>query len=334
MRIWAAALLMLLAFALPLAAQTPPPDPLRPFTLDALRARDYPGGVIAVGDALETTATYTRWAFTYPSDSLTISGVMNVPHGSGPFPVLVMLHGYYDRESYWPGLGTWQEADFFARQGFLALAPDFRSWGGSDVGDNRFASGLVTDTLNLISSLPSLPQADAERVALWGHSMGGGVAAKVLTVDSRVRAGVLAAPNSADDADLIARWGAACRANESQAAGSHCNPAESLIGLTAAEADAYYAAAQDAASLRETSPLYQLDHITVPVQIHIGTDDGASLAQTPPDWSYRLYEGLLAAGAEVSLYSYPGQGHFLIGQSWTDMLMRALSFYQAALGPA
>ena len=329
-----AALLTLWLLAGPAAAQTPPPGPLQPFTLAALRARDYPGGVISVGDVLETTPSYTRRAFSYPSDGLTVTGVMNVPHGDGPFPVLVMLHGYYDRESYWSGMGTWQEADFFARQGFLTLAPDFRSWGASDVGDNRFASGLVVDTLNLISSLASLPQADPEQVALWGHSMGGGVATKVLALDSRVRVGVLYAPNSADDADLIARWGAACRPGDSEAAGDHCNPAESLAGLTAAEAGAYYAAALDAASLRETSPLYQLDRITAPVQIHIGTDDGASLAQTPPEWSFKLYEGLLAAGAEVALYSYPGQGHFLTGQSWTDMLLRALSFYQVALGPA
>ncbi|MBL8145943.1 MAG: hypothetical protein JNL34_06125, partial [Anaerolineae bacterium] len=166
------------------------------------------------------------------------------------------------------------------------------------------------------------------------HSMGGGVAAKVLTIDPRVRAGVLYAPNSADDADLIARWGPACRPGELEATGAHCNPAESLAGLTAAEAGAYYAAALDAESLRESSPIYQLDRITAPVQIHIGTDDGASLAQTPPEWSFRLYEGLLASGRDVSLYSYPGQGHFLTGQSWIDMLLRALSFYQAALGPA
>ncbi|MFN8377803.1 MAG: alpha/beta fold hydrolase [Anaerolineae bacterium] len=326
-----AALLLALILTGAVAAQDPTPDPLRPFTLDALRARDYAGGAIVVGDVLETTPSYTHRAFSYSSDGLTVTGVMNVPNGEGPFPVLVLLHGYYDRSTYWSGLGTWQEADFFARQGFLTLAPDFRTWGGSNAGDNRFASGLVSDTIHLIRSLPTLPAADPDRVVIWGHSMGGGVATKVLAIEPRVRAGVLVAPNSADDADLIARWGPACRAGESEAAGDSCNPAESLDGLTAAEAEAYYAAASDADSLRETSPLYQLDQIEVPVQLHIGTADGASLVQTPPEWSYKLYEGLVSAGSDVELYSYPGQGHFLTGQSWTDMLLRALSFYDAAL---
>jgi dipeptidyl aminopeptidase/acylaminoacyl peptidase len=335
---WIAGALLVLCVslfaALPVIGQTPTLDPLRPFTLDALAARDYPGGAIQVGDALETTALYTRRAFTYTSDGLTITGVMNVPHGDGPFPVLIMLHGYYDRDGYWSGLGTWQEADFFARQGFLTLAPDFRTWGGSDVGDNRFASGLVADTLNLIRSLPSLESADPGRVLLWGHSMGGGVATKVLTLNPGVRAAVLYAPNSADDADLIARWGAACRPGQSEAAGDRCNPAESLAGLSPAEVDAYFATAADPALLRDTSPLYHVDRVQAPVQLHIGEEDGASYAGTPPDWSYRLHEGLLAAGKDSTLYSYPGQGHFLSGQAWVDMLMRALAFYQAALADA
>jgi hypothetical protein len=40
--------------------------------------------------------------------------------------------------------------------------------------------------------------------------MGGGITTKILTLNSPVRAAVLYAPNSADDADLIARWGYGC----------------------------------------------------------------------------------------------------------------------------
>ncbi len=319
-----------LLLAGPGMAQTPTPDPLRPFTLAALRARDYPGGPIQLGEGLRT-ADYTRYPISYMSDGRVITGVMKVPHGDGPFPVLVMLHGFYDFDGYWSGLGTWQEAEFFARQGYLTLSPDFRNWGGSSLGDNRFAAGLVIDTLNLIASVPSLSHADAERIGLFGHSMGGGLAAKLIAVSPQIRAAVLYAPNSADDADLIARWGAACRPAQAQSAGDFCNPAESVNGLSSAEAEAYYAAAADPAQLRDTSPLYHLDWVSAPVQIHIGTADGASLAQTPPEWSYRLHEALLTGGHDTTLHLYPGQGHFLTGQSWTDMMLRALAFFQAHL---
>lgn len=322
---------LLLAGAGVAQTATPTPDPLRPYTLEALRARDYPGGPIQIGEGLRT-ADFTRYPISYLSDGLVITGLMKVPHGDGPFPVLVLLHGYYDFGSYWSGLGIWQEAEYFARRGFLTLTPDFRNWGGSNLGDNRFAAGLVIDTLNLIASLPSLPQADPGRIGLFGHSMGGGVAAKVLAVSPEIGAAVLYAPNSADDADLIARWGPACQPGQAQNAGDFCNPAESVNGLSSAEADAYYADAADPVRLRDTSPLYHLDWISAPVQIHIGTADGASLAQTPPEWSYRLHEALLTAGHDTTLHLYPGQGHFLAGQNWTEMMLRALAFFQANLG--
>ncbi len=44
------------------------------------------------------------------------------------------------------------------------------------------------------------------------HALGGGLTTMALTVDRRIRTAVLYAPNSGDDADLLARWGqAACR---------------------------------------------------------------------------------------------------------------------------
>ena len=49
--------------------------------------------------------------------------------------------------------------------------------------------------------------------------------------------------------------------------------------------------------MQRIAPIYHLQHISVPVQIHIGTADGAQLAQTPPEWSETLYQGLLNAGA-------------------------------------
>ena len=55
--------------------------------------------------------------------------------------------------------------------------------------------------MNLISSLPSLPQADPERVGIWGHSMGGGAVAWVMAVIRGVKASLLYAPVSADAND-------------------------------------------------------------------------------------------------------------------------------------
>jgi len=149
------------------------PHPLAGVTLDGLRARDYPGGPVEILATLETTDAYTRYHIAYPSDGLRITGIMQVPPGAGPFPVIILNHGYLDRASYWAGSDTWMAAEFLNRHGYLTVAPDYRSWGASDWGPSLFHTGLLADVLNLIGSLATAPQADPTRLGMWGHSMGG-----------------------------------------------------------------------------------------------------------------------------------------------------------------
>lgn len=315
-------------------AQTPTPihPPLEPYTIAGLQARDYPGGTIQIRAIREQHSAFTRAYIDYPSDELTITGDMYIPAGTGPFPVVILLHGYYDRAGYWTGLGTWQNAEYLARNGYLTIAPDFRSWGESDTGINLFATGLVIDTLNLISSLASLPQADVARVGVWGHSMGGGVATKVLTIDDRIKAGVLYAPNSANDADLMSRWGAGCLPGESQQAGDQCNPAE-IIPPDASDplTQAYFAAATDPVQMQHLASIYHLENISAPIQIHIGTADGQTLVQTPPEWSFDLYTALQTAEKEVTYWEYADQGHFFTGASWSLFMERTVGFFDEHL---
>ena len=205
----------------PSPTPTATPHPLAGVTLDALRARDYPGGPVERLATLETTDVYTRYHIAYPSDGLRVTGIMQVPAGAGPFPVIILNHGYHERDAYWPGSGTWMAAEFLNRRGYLTVAPDYRSWGASEWGPSLFHTGLLADVLNLIGALATVPEADTTRLGMWGHSMGGGITTKALTIDPRIRAAVLYAPNSADDADLIARWGPGClpgRRNSRQSA--------------------------------------------------------------------------------------------------------------------
>jgi dipeptidyl aminopeptidase/acylaminoacyl peptidase len=307
----------------------PTPHPLAGVTIDGQRARAYPGGTIQILRTLETTDAYIRHYIAYPSDGLTITGILQIPPGDGPFPVIILNHGYHERGSYWPGSGTWLAAEYLNGRGYLTIAPDYRSWGESDWGPSLFHTGLVADVLNLVSSLPSLPQADPNRVGLWGHSMGGGITTKALTMDPRIRAAVLYAPNSADDADLIARWGRGCLPGETQITTS-CNPAEVIpADLPPEIIAAYLSAAADPAMLRQIAPIYFLGYVAAPVQIHIGAADGAELNATPPEWSVKLHETLLAAGVQSDLFVYEGQGHLFAGAAWTEMMGRAADFFDA-----
>jgi len=287
-----------------------PQNPLWAYTIEGLRNRRYPGGTITITRVLERNAAYTRYAITYPSDGLRITGVMLIPNGSGPFPVVILNHGYIPPDQYWSGADTANEADYLARRGYLCIAPDFRGWGGSDPGPNYFRTGIVIDVLNLISSLPSLPQADPHRVGLWGHSMGGGLVAKAITVDSRIKAAVLYGPVSAYDLDNIQKWG---------------------DGLNEASPDplaqAYREAARDPMFLRQTSPLFFFHYVTAPVQIHQGLADTV----TPPQWSQAIRDALLAAGKSGEYYEYPGQGHAFQGTSWLLFMQRTTAFFDRYL---
>jgi dipeptidyl aminopeptidase/acylaminoacyl peptidase len=284
---------------------------MEPYTIVGLRERDYLGGTIQVQWTYTRTNAYTRYFITYPSDGLTISGVMCVPHGEGPFPVVILNHGYIAPDEYWSGADTWYASAYLAQQGYLTISPDFRGWGESDAGDNYFRTGLLIDALNLVSSLPSLPKADVERVGMWGHSMGAGVTTKAMVVDPRIRAAVLYGSVSADDQAYLRRWGS------SSADVAPDDP----VRL------AYRWALQDREFTRRTSPLFFFRDVTAAVQIHQGTEDGV----TPPRWAEAIRDELRHWGRRVEYYAYEGQGHAFHDESWTLFMDRVTRFYDRHL---
>ncbi len=308
-----------------------------PFTIDGLRQHKYVSGKIHIRSTLDETDKYTSYLIDYPSDGLTITGVMQIPKGEGPFPVIVMNHGFFSRSLYKSGDGTDRSSAFLAEHGYITLASDYRSWGASDVAPSFFYSGLVIDVINLIEAIPTIPEADAQRVGIWGHSMGGGITIKVLTVvgangvrpDVHIKAAVLYSTVSADMADVINRWGMGCFgdiAEGEQIIGCNSSdviPADLPLNVQAA----YRFAASDVDTLKRISPIYHLENIDVPIQIHYGTDDGLVLSGTPPQWSVKLTQALRDSGKYVEMYQYEGERHSFIGQPWFDFMIRVLNFF-------
>jgi dipeptidyl aminopeptidase/acylaminoacyl peptidase len=261
---------------------------------------------------------------------LTITGVMQVPKtGKEPFPVILMNHGFFSRAVYSSGDGTDRAAEFLNRHGYLTISSDYRSWGGSDLGSSMFYSGLVIDVVNLLEGVPSIPAADPNRIGMWGHSMGGGVTLKVLTLTSKVRAAVLYSTVSADDADIIARWGPGCLGDV--VTGERlfgCNSSDILpLDLPPGLIRAYQQAAQDPELLRQVAAYYHLSDVAAPVQIHYGTEDGILFSGTPPEWSQKAYQGLLDAGMHAEIYAYDGESHSFIGDQWYAFMERSAHFF-------
>jgi len=323
------------------ATSTPTPTPmptatrtmeqaLQPYTIDGLRQRRYTEGRIRIRETLLESDHFTRYLIEYPSDDLLITGVLQIPtRGTSPYPVIVMNHGFFSRYIYSSGDGTDRAAEFLNRRGYITISSDYRSWGDSEVGISLFYSGLAIDVINMINALPSIPQADPDRLGIWGHSMGGGITLKVLTIDPRLKAAVLYSTVSGDFADLIGRWGPGCLGDVYVGESTFgCNssdilPADSPQDLI----DAYFAGTVDPAVLRSVSPIHHLDLVQAPVQITYGSEDGETSAGTPPEWSKKLYQAFIEAGKEARLYGHAGEGHSLLADEWFNFMERSAQFF-------
>ena len=303
---------------------------MAPYTIEGLRQHQFGNGKITIVSTLAQTDVYTRYLIRYPSDGLTITGIMQIPvEGHVPFPVIVMDHGYFNREDFNSGDGSDRAAEYLNQHGYLTVSSDYRSWGDSDIGPSLFYSGLAIDVVNLIRAIPSIPQADPDRIGLWGHSMGGGVTMKVLEIDSHARAAVLYSTVSADDADVIGRWGPGCIGDIATGERLYgCNSSDILPkDLSPALVQGYQVTARDPDLLRQISSIDHLDYITVPVEINYGTNDGKTLAGVPPEWSKKLYQALKDAGKDVQIFAYEGEYHSFNGDAWIAFMERSAHLY-------
>jgi len=200
--------------------KTPTPTPTEiprdysAWSFENLTQRQYNGGQIKLGRVLKKEEKFTSYVFTYKSEEKTISGLANIPfnsaqgklNASGKFPVIILLHGWADKEYYYPGYGTEKSANFLAENGFLTLSPDFSGYGTSDWEDKDILEARFSrpvEVLNLLSSINSLEKADFQKVGIWGHSNGGQIALSILEITDKNYPTSLWAPVSLDFPECV-----------------------------------------------------------------------------------------------------------------------------------
>ncbi len=190
----------------PTETVTPIVDQFTPYTIDYLRSREYGGGGLEILETRQLDG-FTRYTFNYPSDGLVIHGYINIPDGMGPFPIVYVLHGYAEPENYQPFGHMTNISDALARDGYAAIYTDMRNYPPSQSGDDYLRVGYAIDVLNLIaivkqqSGVPGglLERLDARRMGLYGHSLGGGIVLRVLTISKDIKAAILYASISGDE---------------------------------------------------------------------------------------------------------------------------------------
>lgn len=285
----------------------PPPHPV---SLAALMEQEFNGSALTLGRVLSTTSSYRRHYITYRSGDLTISGIMNIPHGDGPFPALILNHGHIDTSVYTNGRGLRREQDYLARQGYIVLHPDYRNHADSSKDDRDqliVRLGYVEDVINAVYALrrAELPVADPERIGMLGHSMGGGITLSVLvTQPELVDAAVLYAPVSGDMRDSYRRWierrpEAASRIRE-----LYGDPETAPTFWDGLAAEHYY------------------DRVKAPVAMFHGTADSS----VPVTWSEETKSLLEQAVVDVSLTVYDGEAHEF-GPRWSTFMRSVKTFF-------
>ena len=290
----------------PLPTSTPTPVPTRDprwqFYVSGMRGQRYKGGEVSIYGTFGETPKYTTYLIFYTSESLRISGMMNVPKGRGSFPVIILCHGYIHPNKYATGNDTWREADYLAQRGYITIAPDYRSHAGSDNGTSFFHVGYAEDVLNLISSLHTVKKADQSRIGLWGHSMGGGVALKAAVVSKKVDAVAVFGSVSADE-----------RTNYYAGLGN----GPGVLGI------AWFGSPDNnRLGYKRVSSINYLDRIRA-LSIHHGTGDQI----VPYKWSEELYAAAQDEQVPSELFLYKGGTHTLSGKDWDLAMERTLKFY-------
>ena len=282
-----------------------PRDPKpHPISVETLIERRYNGRGLRVGQVLGEFGAYTRFAVTYRSEDLRISGIMNVPAGRGPFPVLVLNHGYIEPAIYVTEQGLAREQDWLARREYVVLHTDYRNHAGSDNDPNvdyELRLPYAVDVVNAVRAVKrsDLPYLDRDGVGLLGRSMGGNV-----TFNALVARPGLAADN----------WR------------QFYQPSEDRSDVNARMARTYGLPAESPEFWRAASPRRYLDRLEQPVLMHHGAlDDSCPLA-----WSRATVRAMREQGQRVRLATYAGEGHTLYAQ-WPRSMMRTTAFFDQNL---
>ncbi len=307
----------------PTPTETPTPTPTpHPLSIAAMRQREYPGSDITIEETLEPGANYQRYIASYQSEGLKIYALLTVPNGERPptgWPVIIFNHGYIPPAQYRTTERYVAYVDWLARSGYIVFRSDYRGHANSE-GVARGAYGspdYVVDVLNAVASMKRYPEADPNRIGMWGHSMGGYITLRSMVITRDIKAGVIWAGVVASYPDLISRW----RRGPTPAPDLTATPSPGR-GWRASLVETYGSPEENPEFWNSISANSFLNDLSGPLQLHHGTAD----ASVPLEFSETLYQQVLAAGKTVEFYTYEGADHNL-ASSFSLAMQRTIEFF-------
>ncbi|HTP02771.1 MAG TPA: alpha/beta fold hydrolase [Anaerolineales bacterium] len=297
-----------------------------PLMIGAMRAKGYPGSDLNVERILPAGANYNRYSVSYQSDGLKLFGLLTVPTGEEPaggWPVILLNHGYIPPAEYSTEESYARIVEPMAAANYIVFKPDYRGNGNSEGTPCQpyICPDYVTDSLNALASIKRYPDANPERIGVWGHSMGGNVTLHELVISHDIKAAALMAGVVGSYSDLLDWWkarvanGVLTTQNDIQT-DQLVNEMVNLHGTPASNPTFW----------DPIDPTAFVADVRAPVLIQVGTADTV----VPPSFSQELATRLQQAGKSVSLHVYPGADHNLSPDTATAM-QEAIVFFDQNL---
>jgi dipeptidyl aminopeptidase/acylaminoacyl peptidase len=244
------------------------------------------------------------------SDGLEISGILRVPDGDAPFPLILAVHGgpVWGYQDFWPGpLWALLEARGYA----VLMANPRGSWGRG----REFAARVVgdmggadaQDLLGGIDHVVSLGVADPERIGVTGGSYGGFMSAWLPCIDRRFRAAVAISP--------VTDW--------------YSERFDSNLGAWAAEFLGGDPVTREA-HYRERSPVFAAGWNRTPTLLTAGVRDRA----TPTGQAVEFHRALREHGVPTDVAIYPLEGHGVRElPAGIDLATRTVAWFERFMPP-
>jgi dipeptidyl aminopeptidase/acylaminoacyl peptidase len=247
-------------------------------------------------------------------DGLRVRGYLTLPLGLPPraLPLVVWVHGGpYLRDSWgFDGLGQ-----FFANRGYAFLRVNYRGSRGFGrsfrlASFKQWGRAMQDDVVDAVEFVVRSGTADRGRVAIAGHSYGGYVALAALALTPDLFQCAVASSTASNLPAFVSRFPK--------------TPGNAWVRNTIGDPEV----PEEAEILRRVSPFFQVQNVSKPLLMALGTEDGA----LPPGDLDAFLAEIGKRGGSAALVAYEGDGHFFRRENELDYYARVERLLAAHLG--